>query len=285
MASRFAKRLEHVGKAVVLRKREGDAWTDMMAVSEIQQVTPLRASRYHELISAGILEVGDAVGYFPAWTPLEVDDRVILDGEYMVSSLDPKRILDETVYIRALLKRAHDTVAADFYGPNQIFFDDFESGAGNWTVKSGSWSIQTGQYVGEDPAIALSVAGEETWKDYVLEALVTVESGDAGLACRFSSPDNVDQYYMAALRVAERVYALEAMQGGMWARLKETPYNISLNQQYRIRVHCFGGFLILFLDGAYMFTVSDLGFKKGKIGATVFEGKAAFDSITVWGET
>jgi len=278
-SKRFVKILSRIGKPVVIRKKIGDSWIDVMGVAEIQKV-----NLKHDLVLAGVLDVGDAVAYFPPWVEICPDDRVILNHEYMVESVSRKQVGDETVYIRVLLKQTHETVQASFYGPNTVFYDDFDVNREVWTEKKGSWSIQTGRYVGESTSIALSVAGEE-WSNYVLESLITVESGDAGLVCRFSSPSGIDQYYAAILRVTEGLLTLEAIQGNQWARLKQTDYALNINQQYRVRVHCFGGFLMLFLDGAYMFTVSDLGFKIGKIGAIVFGGKAAFDNITVWGET
>ena len=41
---------------------------------------------------------------------------------------------------------------------------------------------------------------------------------------------------------------------------------------------------MLFLDGAYVFTVSDLAFKTGKIGLAAFGGKAEFDNVSVWSD-
>jgi len=122
-------------------------------------------------------------------------------------------------------------------------------------------------YVGEDSSIALSVARDGTWLDHMFEALVAVESDDAGLVCHFLSLNNVDQCYMAVLRVAEGVFVLEAVQGETWARLQEAAYDLSLSQQYNIRVHYFRGYLMFFLDGAYMFMASNIGFKSRKIGA------------------
>ena len=67
-------------------------------------------------------------------------------------------------------------------------------------------------------------------------------------------------------------------------RLKSGAIELNYNQKYKVRVHCFEGFLMFFLDGTFMFTVSDLGFREGKIGVVIFGGKARFDDITVWGQ-
>jgi len=165
LASRFIKMMKRVGKAVVLRKPVGEVaeygeaggydWVDLMVVAELQDIARTREGR--QLLEAGVVDFQDKVGFFPAWVPVAADDRVILNSEYVVDSVDKKQIMDETVYLQAVLKRAADTVSADFYGPNRVFFDDFSGGSGNWTVKSGSWSIVNGKYVGE-AADAYSVA-------------------------------------------------------------------------------------------------------------------------------
>ena len=63
-------------------------------------------------------------------------------------------------------------------------------------------------------------------------------------------------------------------------------YNPIMPEKQRARGSgfCFGGFIILFLDGAYIFTVSDLAFKTGEIGLAAFGGKAEFDNVSVWSD-
>ena len=269
--------LREAGKPVVIRKLQNDgSWIDYMEVGEVQPVSFRR-----KLTIAGIIEIGEARAYFPSWLDLAYNDRVIQDAEFIVRETVKRQLIDGTLYTQVLLRQAHQTIQADFYGPNRIFFDDFESNRETWTVKSGSWDIQEGQYVGESAEVALSIAGEE-WDNYVIEALITIESGDAGLACRFSSPDNIDQCYIVALRVSEGICALEALKGNEWTRLKTLEYNLAANEQYKLRVHCFRSYLMVFLNREYLFTLNDLVFKAGKIGCITLNGKAKFDNVTTW---
>jgi len=67
-------------------------------------------------------------------------------------------------------------------------------------------------------------------------------------------------------------------------RLKSEAIELNYNQEYKVRVHCFGGFLMFFLDGKFMFTVSDLEFKTGKIGVVALGGTSKFDNVVVWNE-
>jgi len=273
-STKFVNVLGRIGKPVVVRKKQGDAWIDCMDVAEIQQV-----SLKQDLVVAGVLQLGDAVAYFPSWANLSVDDRVIQQAEFVVSQVARKQVGDETVYVQALLKAAHDTVAANFYGPDRIFFDDFEENRESWTVISGSWNVVVGQYVGQSGGLALSVAGQSTWENYVVEARVTVESGSAGLVFRFFDGD----YLFVALRPDEGVAALEAVVEAVWSRIKKVDYHVDVGAEYTVRAHCFGSFVMVFLNGEYLFTVSDLNIKKGQIGAVVLGGKARFDDFTVWG--
>ena len=273
-ANKFVKILGRIGKPVIIRKKQGDTWVDYMDVAEVQRV-----SLKHELVAAGILELGDAIAYFPPWTDIKADDRVIQQAEFVVKQAGKKQVGDETVYVQALLKAAHDTVAASFYGPNVIFSDDFSGGAGAWTVKSGSWNVLVGQYVGQSAGLALSVAGESDWDAYVVEAKVTVQSGSAGLAFRFSDGD----YLFVALRPDEGVVALEAVVDTVWSRIKGAEYHLDVGAQCTVRAHCFGSYVFVFLNGEYLFTISDLNIKRGQIGTMVFNGQAKFDDITLWG--
>jgi len=276
----FADFLSHAGKPVVLRKRNGDVWADLMVVAEIQKV-----SLSHNLVAAGILQVGDAVGFFPSWTQIENDDRVVFDGEYSVNSVNPLRVGDETVCIKTLLKQVRDTVQADFYGSNRVFFDDFDVNRESWTVKSGSWSISESRYVGEADdsfSIATALAGSTKWKNYVVEVKVKVENGDASLLCRYTEPNGIPQYFAVSLRVNEQVIALDGVQGETFGRLAYTERNLEYNTEYTVRVHCFDSYIIVFLDGEYVFTVSDLSFLTGQIGLEAIGGKSSFDDVTVW---
>ena len=277
---RFLKALRRVGKPVVIRKIIGGSWFDSMSIAEIQ-----KAGLKHELVSAGLLEAGDAVGYFSPSTDLDVGDRVIQDAEYIVDQIGRRQVGDETVYVKALLKKAHDSVQADFSGLNRVFYDDFADNRETWTELDGSWSIVNEQYrgVADDVySVAESVGGETSWKDYVAIAKITVESGNAGLKFRYSSSSGVEKFYEAVLRVDEGLFALEKNDGSDWLRLESVEANLQLNQEYVIRAHCFGSYLMLFLDGGFMFTVNDSSFKTGKIGCEALGGTAYFDNVEVY---
>jgi len=275
----FLKALRRIGKPVIIRKNIGSSWVDSNSTADIQKV-----GLKHEVVSAGLLEAGDAVGYFMPSIDIDVGDRVIQDAEFIVDQVGRKQIGDETVYIKALLKRVNDSVQADFYGSNRVFFDDFAENREAWTEKSGSWSIVNEQYCGvaaDVYSVAESVAGDEAWKDYVVIAKVTVESGNAGLKFRFTS-SGVERFYEAVLRIDEGLFALEKYDGSDWMRLESVEANLQLNQEYTVRIHCFGSYLMLFLDGSFMFTVNDSSFKNGMLGCEALGGTVYFDDVEVY---
>ena len=292
---RFASLLARLGEAVVVRHRGGEAreyggeggfgWTDVMETAVVQPRAALSRGAIAELLrGGGVLPVGEAAAYLPPWASVEVGDRIIFLDEYEVASLDPWTARGETVYVAAALKRASDTVQAAFADPNRAFYDDFDGSREEWMVKSGSWSVTLGRYRGEAPdayTTALTVAGE-SWRDCVAQAEIEVESGSAGLSVRYTSPGGVDQLLTAMLRPDENLVSLEGVLGDAWARLGEYETYLEADRKYVVRVHSFGGFIMVFLDGGYLFTVSDAAFKQGQIGLMALGGRAWFDDVEAW---
>ena len=278
-ADKFVNALGRIGKPVVVRKKQGEGWVDFMDIAEVQRV-----SLKHELVAAGLLEFGDAVAYFPAWADLSADDRVVQEAEFVVKQVGEKQVGSETVYVSALLKRVHQSVQASFYGATRLFFDDFGLNRETWTIKSGSWNVQSGEYVGEagDFEVGLSVGGQESWKDYVVEGKITLVSGNAGLVFRFGEVEGVASLCQAVLRVDEGIVALESVQGEVWKRLWELGFDLEYGVQYTVRVHCCKSFLFFFVNGEWLSTVVDSSVKTGKIGVKVLGGESKFDDVTVW---
>jgi len=278
-ADRFVNALRRIGKPVVVRKKQGESWVDFMDVAEVQRV-----GMKHELVAAGLLELGDAVAYFPHWADLSADDRVVQEAEFVIKQVGEKQVSDETVYVEALLKRVHQSVQASFYGATRLFFDDFGLNRETWTVKSGSWNIQSGEYVGEvsDFEIGLSVGGQDSWKDYVLEGKITLVSGNSGLVFRYAESNGSASMYQLVLKIDEGIIAFESVCEGVWKRLEEIEFNLEYSVQYMVRVHCCKSFLFLFVNGEWLSTVVDASVKTGKIGVKVFGGEAKFDDVTVW---
>ena len=237
----------------------------------------------HRLVTAGPLDVGDAVAYFPSGTVLDVDDRVVQQDEFIVVEVGEAQFKDETVYVMAGLKRAGQSVQADFHGSNMVFFDDFDSNRESWTVKSGSWNLQNGVYNGsaDEFEVALTVAGQSDWKNIVFECKVTLETGNAALVFRYSGSSMLQ----AVLRPDEGVVTLEKISGNVWMRLHEHEYNLQYDTEYTLRVHALKSSIFIFLDGAWLFTCFDSSLRAGMIGLKVLGGEAYFDDATVWEAT
>jgi len=300
-ASRFASILAIRGKPAVLRRRSGTereyggagggfTWTDLHKTIGFQ---PTHRRGITEILrDAGIVEMGDAKMYVLASDEIKSDDRVVVDGgEYsVIPGFSPWEALGGTFYLAADLKRVFDSVSGSFSGVTSIFSEDFAGGVGAWTVKTGVWTNPAGEYkcvsgVGVD---GISVAGTDTWTDYIAQTDGRVDAGDvgkAGLVFRYSGVGADIAAYSLMIDPANDQVTLEVLSGATWTTLlTATDLNLETDTDYEIRVHCFGQYLLCFVGGKYIFSYSEAAILEGQIGLRSEDGTAFFDDVDVWEE-
>jgi len=298
-ASRFASILAMRGKPAVIRRQTGterdygsDAagftWTDYQKTLVFQ---PSRRKGITEvLLDAGIIKMGDGKIFTLASDDIRPEDRVIVDGgEYMVlPGFSPWDALGGTLFRAADVKRVYDSVSATFSGVTNIFTEDFADVLA-WTVKTGVWTNPAGEYkcvsgVGVD---GISVAGTLTWTDYIAQTDGRVDAGDigkAGLVFRYSGAGADILAYSLMIDPTNDKVTLELLSGATWTTLLEADMNIETDTDYEIRVHCFSHFILCFVGGNFIFSLSEAEILEGQIGLRSEDGTAFFDDVDIWTE-
>lgn len=170
-----------------------------------------------------------------------------------------------------------------------LFADDFEDGnADGWTPTSGTWSVQSGQYVGQaGGGNSFSVAGESSWTDYVLQAKVSVTSNaggnkDAGLLFRYTDADNFYVLYLKNDDRSGRKMELVKSVGGVKTTLAYANPSVAADTFYTYKIAVHGSDISVYQNDVLQFSATDSSLASGKIGARTYANtKAYFDDITV----
>jgi hypothetical protein len=182
---------------------------------------------------------------------------------------------------------------------SEQFYENFELGDDLWTVLNGEWGIvhstedglgSTNVYRSSNSSgYGMSVAGDSTWKDYVVEAgIVALDSvtGNYGVAARYVDNNN---YYYAYYDSQEKNYKIMKRFEGTETVLASSepiadPYFIlrgNTNNKFRFEVS--GDKLTLYRDGIVIASVTDGSYPllSGKIGLYTNNQKADFDRVSV----
>jgi hypothetical protein len=177
-----------------------------------------------------------------------------------------------------------------------LFQDDFESGFADawspadpaaWQVVAGSGADTTSVYQ-HDGAFTpdnVSIAGDPSWDDVVVEARVSVgafadasPSSLGGICARVSVPGD---YYLLALR-ADGYADLRRVSSYAETILTTTSAPvITANTWYTVRLSALGPTLSAYLNGALILTAADTTYRSGEIGLQTDGASAQFDDVTV----
>lgn len=177
-----------------------------------------------------------------------------------------------------------------------LFQDDFESGvADSWTATDpADWQVAAGN--GSDPTAvyqrsgaftpsSVSIAGDPSWDDVVMEARINVNafadssaSTLAGICARVSLPSD---YYLLALRGDGRV-DLRRVSSYVETILATTSTAvITADTWYTVRLSAVGSNLEAYLNGRLILSASDATYPSGEIGLQTDNAAAQFDDVLV----
>jgi hypothetical protein len=168
-----------------------------------------------------------------------------------------------------------------------VFFDDFENGAGNWTVTQSLWTptadvttVFTSSNQGNE---ARALAGDMTWTDMTVSGSVKIMQMDDGrriyLAARYIDSNN---WYGAALYNSEdRRAQIRKKSGGSSSDIASVPFEFELNTWYRIELSIAGSELSLRVDDVLMTSGTDTEFAAGGIALLADRSEVSWDDIVV----
>ena len=177
-----------------------------------------------------------------------------------------------------------------------LFEDDFESGlADTWTATNpDDWQVVAGsgsdtsavyQRSGAFTPGSVSIAGDPSWDDVVMEARINVNAfagasaNDlAGICARVSLPGD---YYLLALRADGRMDIRRVSSYVETTLATTSAAVITANTWYTVGLSAVGTNLNAYLNGSLILTASDATYPSGEIGLQTDSATAQFDDVVV----
>jgi hypothetical protein len=169
-----------------------------------------------------------------------------------------------------------------------LFDDDFESGAGSWTVKVGTWSVVTDGSTQVYNSTSTTgngrtVAGQSSWTNYKVEAQIKVDTwgstSKAGLVARYQDEDN---YYFMLYENSTSSVKLFKRSGGVNTVIAQssalTAYE-GIYNSYRLELN--GSTLTGYFNDLQVLSATDSTFTSGSIGLYTVKQLAYFDDVKV----
>jgi len=176
---------------------------------------------------------------------------------------------------------------------------DFENAgqAGDWEVANGTWEINDGVYQETSKAESAmhSLAGDENWVDYTLEAKIRVDDHRyAGLVFRAKNEFEYYVFYVELNPQPNDLCFFKHKQGGFAERDRPEPNKTTIagrndlkhGEWLTMRIVVEGNEFTCFLNDEEMCVGTDnLGneYESGKVGVWAWQTKASFDDFTVSG--
>ena len=172
-----------------------------------------------------------------------------------------------------------------------LFQDDFESGAGQWTVQSGAWTVvtegtqvySTSQTVGIDFSRSV-ISNTQTpgWTDYTFRARVKPLAGQyAMLMVRYQDARN--HYFMDLRTDNGKIEIKKMVNGSSGSALKSVSAGITAGTWYTAELEVVGTQLRGYLNGALVITATDPlanpPFMTGGVGVGTLNNSAEFDDV------
>lgn len=131
--------------------------------------------------------------------------------------------------------------------------DDFNSSMGTWTAENGSsWILSSGElYLNVQNANAVIADGNNTWKNYYIEAYITPETvaaaGDyLGIAMRYDSA-GPDMYVLKLLPDSNEL-RLDKIVGGLTTNINTWPQTIDAGGQYYCKLQVESNVIIVWFN-------------------------------------
>lgn len=183
-------------------------------------------------------------------------------------------------------------VRAVFIDTSAILFqDDFEGGAGQWTVQSGTWSVVVdgtnvySQSTATDFARSV-ISNTQTagWTDYTFRARVKPGAGQyAMLMVRYQNANN--HYFMNLRTDNGKIEIKKMVNGSSGSALRSVNANITAGTWYTAELEVVGTQLRGYLNGTLVITATDplvtSPFMTGGVGVGTLNNSAEFDDAVV----
>ena len=165
----------------------------------------------------------------------------------------------------------------------------FASGAGDWSVQSGTWSVEDGVYRGVSPSaavIALSTASE-IYGDFTLDARLRVEgTGSAAGGLVFRSLDATHHYAVLLLPSGDTI-ELRRTDGATTTKLAANAELTDDVEEWRwLRLQVQGARVRVSVDGALVYDYFDVGaaggiWAAGAVGVQAQNASVYVDELVV----
>jgi hypothetical protein len=185
--------------------------------------------------------------------------------------------------------------------PNQLFFEDFEgTQLPQWEPSAGEWDLRDGdggskQYGAVRKQFALSVAGNGNWKDYAVDAQITIQDdrfGPVGVAGRVQDSHFYYELLLGRNDAGVRSWFLRQRLRHAWTTLASGPYEYELGVPHTLRLAVKGRHLVgsIAPSGGKAFVrlgaadSTGVPLAEGRIGVVSYGGQASFDDVRVTGE-
>ncbi|MFC1509858.1 family 16 glycoside hydrolase [Candidatus Omnitrophota bacterium] len=171
------------------------------------------------------------------------------------------------------------------YEPVDGLWDDFGDGDDTgWTNNGGSWTVSSYEYVGPASGEYVSVAGDTTWTDYMVEMDFNMTSGNHA-SLIFRSP-NINQFYQV-----EYYGGTNSLNGGNinlykydsgYSNLAVTDIaDLSYSTWYHGKVIVRGSEMKIYLNDILLITHTDSSHSTGKAGVGVHNATVNFDNVKI----
>lgn len=168
-------------------------------------------------------------------------------------------------------------------------YENFESGAGNWTADAGSQfavALRGTNHVYRQSSLvgdARAFLANTSWKDQGIEADILPLEFDGsdrwvGLITRYQDAQN---YTYVTLRSSGTVQ-LRQVRSGAITTLASAPLSLVVKRTYRARLESVGSVHRVYVDGKLLLDVDDANTPTtGSAGIAMYRARAEFDNVVV----
>jgi hypothetical protein len=181
------------------------------------------------------------------------------------------------------------TVTVTLSSSSLLFSDNFESGAGQWTVHSGSYYLATlsnGNHrllVENYGEVSRIVAGSSSWTNYSFQGTVTLLNSYSGSVSLLARVQDDNHLYFFGYSTAYGAWFIARKDGPTVTTLLAVgaPFTAYYNQDYVVRADLSGSSLKLYVGGVLQVSATDSTYASGKIGFSSTWAFGTLDDVTV----
>jgi hypothetical protein len=173
-----------------------------------------------------------------------------------------------------------------------LFSDDFNDASwtsSHWTIRSGTWTVDSGYYnmAGTANQLLETSCGEQTWSNYTVEARVRYISGEyAGELGARLNPTTGSRYSLLLYPNLDGPNVAVLAKFSSWQDLSGTVLGQTTvttdTNWHTLRMELYGGNIKCYYDGVQIFNVNDNSYTAGKVSFESYGvSSAAYDWVNV----